>query len=222
MISSTLKISDKYSSDKIDNQGNFILHRGITCISMCVPDKRFQSIYNFIENSEIGKFYKPLPIDSYHMTSFAIPSDCDETYLDTIDNDIDNIFSDYFVPQSKLGLQNNNYNKLAYTKMKKTVKLKINNLFCTTVLGADLGFTNKEESIKFNHLRNKYKTRQEHDHHVSFAYKYGTKFPTSRAFFDDVKKLIKMLSKIKFMRVLKPEVRYFDSMKHFYTKSVYH
>jgi hypothetical protein len=89
-------------------------------------------------------------------------------------------------------------------------------------LGVDLGFTNKEESIKFNHLRNKYKTRQEHDHHVSFAYKYGTKFPTSHAFFDDVKKLIKILSKIKFMRVLKPEVRYFDSMKHFYTKSVYH
>ena len=222
MITSTLKISDKYSSDKIDEQGNFRLYRGITCISMCVFDKRFQGIYNFIENSEIGKFYKPLPVDSYHMTSFAIPSDCDDSYLDTLDQDMNNVFSDYFIQDVKSGWQRLGYSKLTYTKMKKFIKLKMKNLFCSKVLGIELEFTNKEEMIKFTHVRNKYKTRDEHDYHISLAYKYGSKFPTSPQFFNDIKKLIKMLQKIKFIRVVKPEIRYFDSMKHFYTKSAYH
>ena len=222
MITSTLKISDEFNSDKIDEQGNFRLYRGITCISMCVPDKRFQVIHDFIANSEIGKFYKPLPVDSYHMTSFAINSNSDEAYLDILENDIDNTFSDYFIQDTKPGWQRPGYSKLSYAKMKKTVKLKMKNLFCTKVLGVDLEFTNKEDLIKFHHVRNKYKIRDEHEYHISLAYKYGSKFPTSPQFFNDIKKLIKILQKMKFIKVIKPEIRYFDSMKYFYTKSAYH
>ena len=238
-IKSTVNISDDYYTDKIDRRGYFKLCRGVTCISMCSRLRIFKSIYNFIKNSEIGKYYVPLPIDSYHLTIFGMDIDnIDKNQIKKIETVINNSFPSNYEKEiiyddnskkssffQKFGILILNGFGIDTYRLKVRMnekfnekKVTIKDVFVNKVIGLNVDFMEEEDHKTFRYLRNKFKNREEKPFHITLAYKFNDKIPINSKFYSDVLKLTKILEKIKFIGLMKPDIRYYDSMRCFFIK----
>ena len=240
-IKSTIKISEYYDDDKIDKRGYFKLKKGVICASMVFYKRAFKRIFRFIEKSELGKFYKPLPIESWAISLFEINQSefnnvkqneiihsinksfeekekMDKLYPKENANHKNNWFKD-ILDKFKIKHKNNSMNQDSEKYDNIELNVRLDNLYCDSTIGIEIDFINDDDYRLFNYIRNKFSYQKEKPYHVKLAYKYNDRIPINNEFYKDFLKLLKMLERIKTININKPSIKHYDSARCIYTKT---
>lgn len=209
---------------KINERGEYLPFYGYTTISMLDPRQNLQQIEKFIHNSSIGKYFSPLPSDTYHMTLFNIYS-LNSKPIEPVEKWLQEggtLPKQNWLPFDVLNVE---HIKASHEIRKVKSRFKVQNLklYCENTIGIHIQLGENDTAL-VSELRKKLASIYKHDDphlrlHVTFGYRFK-QFPTEEIEKNKLKNDLSLL--MNYLKLIitdfsfqDPDIYLFNSMTNF-------